>query len=37
VRPAQRPLRTLSERGLAMELERALAVGDGLAGAHCIH
>jgi len=37
VRPGQRPLRTLSERDLAMELERALAVGDGLAGAHCIH
>ena len=30
-------MRTLSERDLAMELERALAVGDGLAGAHCIH
>ena len=37
MRPGQRPLRTLSERDLAMELERALAVGDGLAGAHCIH
>jgi hypothetical protein len=35
--PAQRPLRTRSESDLAMEFERALAAGDGVAGAHCIH
>jgi hypothetical protein len=37
VGPAQRPLRLKSERELAVEFERALAAGDGLAGAHCIH
>ena len=35
--PAQRPLRTRSDRDLAIEFERALAAGDGVAGAHCIH
>ena len=35
--PAQRPLRTRTEGELASEFERALAAGDGLAGAHCIH
>jgi hypothetical protein len=35
--PAHRPLRTRSERELAAEFERALAQGDGLGGAHCIH
>lgn len=35
--PAQRPLRMSSDRELAAEFERALAAGDGLAGAHCIH
>lgn len=35
--PARRPLRTHSERQLAAEYERALAAGDGVAGAHCIH
>ena len=35
--PAERPLRTRSDRDLAMEFERALAAGDGLIGAHCIH
>ena len=30
-------MRTSSERELAAEFERALAEGDGLAGAHCIH
>jgi hypothetical protein len=36
-RPAQRPLRAQSDRELATEFERALAEGDGVAGAHCIH
>jgi len=36
-RPVQRPLRTRSDGDLAMEFERALAAGDGVAGAHCIH
>jgi hypothetical protein len=35
--PHQRPFRTRSERDLAAEFERALAAGDGVAGAHCIH
>jgi hypothetical protein len=35
--PAERPLRTRSDRDLTTEFERALAVGDGIAGAHCIH
>jgi hypothetical protein len=35
--PAERPLRMRSDRALALEFERALASGDGLAGAHCIH
>src|SRR5262245_43982543 len=35
--PAKRPLRMKSDRELATEFERALAVGDGAAGAHCIH
>jgi hypothetical protein len=37
VLPAQRPLRTRSERELATQFEQALAAGDGVAGAHCIH
>ena len=37
VRPGQRPLRAASERELSTEFERALAVGDGVAGAHCVH
>jgi hypothetical protein len=37
MRPAQRPLRTASARDLATMFERALADGDGTAGAHCIH
>jgi hypothetical protein len=36
-RPAERPLRTRSDSDLATEFERALAAGDGVAGAHCIH
>jgi len=36
-RPAQRPLRARSERELATEFERALAAGDGVTGAHCVH
>ena len=36
-KPAQRPLRTHSERDLATLFERALAEGDGVSGAHCIH
>ena len=35
--PAGRPLRTRSERDLALEFERALTAGDGVSGAHCIH
>ena len=35
--PAQRPLRTKNGDELAAEFDRALAAGDGLAGAHCIH
>jgi len=35
--PAGRPLRTRSDRELATEFERALAEGDGVAGAHCVH
>lgn len=35
--PHQRPFRTWSDRDLATEFERALAEGDGVAGAHCIH
>ena len=37
VRPAERPLRTRSDLELATEFERALAAGDGVAGAHCVH
>ena len=37
VLPAQRPLRTRTDRELVAEFERALAAGDGVAGAHCIH
>jgi hypothetical protein len=36
-RPGQRPLATQSDRDLTTEFERALAEGDGVAGAHCIH
>jgi len=35
--PNQRPFRARSERDLAAEFERALAAGDGVAGAHCVH
>jgi hypothetical protein len=35
--PAQRPLRASSDRELAADFERAVAAGDGVAGAHCIH
>ena len=35
--PSRRPLRTRSDRELEAEFERALAAGDGLTGAHCIH
>ena len=37
MRPSQRPLRTHSDGDLAASFERALAEGDGVAGAHCIH
>jgi hypothetical protein len=36
-RPAQRPLRTRSDRELTAAFEEALAAADGAAGAHCIH
>jgi hypothetical protein len=36
-RPGQRPLRTRSDGDLTTAFERALAAGDGVAGAHCIH
>src|SRR5687767_10087243 len=35
--PAERPLRTRPDRDLATAFEQALAAGDGVAGAHCIH
>jgi hypothetical protein len=35
--PAGRPLRARTDRELAAEFERALATGDGVTGAHCIH
>src|SRR5690349_13605758 len=35
--PGQRPLRTRTERELETEFQRALAEGDGVSGAHCIH
>jgi hypothetical protein len=35
--PGQRPFRTQSDRDLAAAFERALAMADGVAGAHCIH
>jgi hypothetical protein len=37
VSPASRPLRTDSAAALAQRLEGALAAGDGVTGAHCIH
>jgi hypothetical protein len=37
VRPGERPFRTRSDRDLATDFERALALGDGVAGAHCVH
>jgi hypothetical protein len=37
VRPGQRPFRARSDRDLAVAFESALAAGDGVAGAHCIH
>lgn len=36
-RPGQRPFRQKTGGELAAEFERALAAGDGPAGAHCIH
>ena len=35
--PAARPLQFLTEDALARRLNEAVALGDGLAGAHCIH
>jgi|SRR5688572_10230677 len=35
--PAGRPMRMQPDRELATAFDRALAAGDGLAGAHCIH
>jgi len=35
--PGQRPFRTQSDRELESAFERALADGDGVSGAHCIH
>ncbi len=35
--PASRPLRLVSPRTLAGSLEAAIASGDGVTGAHCIH
>jgi hypothetical protein len=35
--PASRPLRLVAARTLAAKLEAAIAAGDGVAGAHCIH
>ena len=36
-RPGERPLRARSDRDLEIAFESALAAGDGVAGAHCIH
>jgi hypothetical protein len=36
-RPGQRPLRAQPDRELARAFVAALAAGDGVAGAHCIH
>jgi hypothetical protein len=36
-RPDQRPLRARPDRDLTSAFERALAAGDGITGAHCIH
>jgi hypothetical protein len=36
-RPGQRPFRTRSDLDLATLFEQALAEGDGITGAHCIH
>jgi hypothetical protein len=35
--PAERPFRTQSDRDLATMFEHALAAGDGVSGAHCVH
>jgi hypothetical protein len=35
--PGQRPFRTQPDCDLAATFERALAAGDGVTGAHCIH
>jgi hypothetical protein len=35
--PGRRPLRTKTDRDLAMAFDVALASGDGVTGAHCIH
>jgi hypothetical protein len=35
--PGERPFRARTERELAAGFERALADGDGVTGAHCIH
>jgi hypothetical protein len=35
--PGARPLRLTGADALARQLEQAVAAGDGLAGAHCIH
>ena len=35
--PGQRPFRTRADRDLAAAFESALAGGDGVTGAHCIH
>jgi len=35
--PGQRPFRQRTDGELAAEFERAIARGDGFAGAHCIH
>jgi hypothetical protein len=35
--PASRPLRALGADALSARFEEALAAGDGVAGAHCVH
>jgi hypothetical protein len=37
VRPSSRPLRALNPLQMAARFESALAAGDGVSGAHCIH
>src|SRR5580704_10186861 len=35
--PTDRPLHRLTQAAITLQFEHALAAGDGVAGAHCIH